>query len=123
MITIFDDLPWHDAVIISLEIDRRRPGHSDEVVLFVEWPDQRRSSIRFSECYAFEGRMNFGIVASEAVKTATESDDTDELRVIKDKWLKIGVNISDLRCFSIETSSTASTINIYARQWIERPES
>lgn len=122
MTETFNDLPWHDAVIVSVEIDRRRPGEADEVILCLVWPNERRSRLRFSDCYALETKMNFGVVALETVRAAVERDDTDELRVLREKWTKMGVDVSDLRCFTIETNSTASTINVYARAWVRESE-
>lgn len=115
----FADLPWHDAEILSIEIDRRSPGLLDEVVLVVTWPDEVTSRIRFQNCWRLEALMNFGIVAPESVLTASEDSDSEGLRRVREKWSKVGLEVSDLRCFSIETNSTASTISVYAQQWAE----
>jgi len=117
MSTQFESLPWHDAVILSIEIDRRRPGTADEVSISMLWPDDRQSQIRFQECYALDAAMNFGVVAEETVRSATECDDTDELRRIRGKWRGLGVDLSALKSFTIETNSTASTITVLARAW------
>jgi hypothetical protein len=119
MSRLFEDLPWHDAVILSIDIDRRRPGVADGVVLAMEWPDDRRSKIRFLECYAFDARLNFGVVAAETVRSAIERGSTDELERIRDKWRSVSVDLSALKSFIIETNSTASTIIIFARTWNE----
>jgi hypothetical protein len=118
----FNDLPWHDAVILGFEIDRRRPGEVDEIVMSVVWPNERRSRIRFVECYALDAKMNFGVVATETVRSAVELDDTEALRVLREKWARLGADISGLKCFSIEMNSTASTLNVYARGWVREFE-
>src|SRR4051812_47413904 len=118
MSEFFDDLPWHDAVILAIEIDRRRPGEADEIVMSVLWPDERRSRIRFVECYALEAKMNFGIVATETIRTATERDDTEALRALREKWARLGADLGDVKSFTIETNSTASTIQVFARSWL-----
>lgn len=117
----FADLPWHDAEILSIEIDRRRPGNVDEVVLVVTWPDETASHIRFQNCWRLEALMNFGIVAPESVRTASEESDNEGIRRVREDWSKVGLEVHDLKCFNIETSSTASTIVIYAQQWAEEP--
>jgi len=123
MSSLFEELPWHDAVILEVEIDRTRPGAADEISLSMLWPDDRPSRIRFLECYALDARMNFGVIAAETVRSAIERDNTDELRRIRDKWRSIGVDLSALKSFTIETNSTASTITIFARDWIADPDS
>lgn len=121
MTQAFDDLPWHDAVILGIDIDRRRPGEVDEVVITVVWPDETRSTIRFTDCYALDARMNFGVVASESVRSAEEIDDDDVLVAVRSKWSRLGVDLSDVKCFAFETNSTASHIRVYARAWVAEP--
>lgn len=116
----FQDLPWHDATILAIEIDRRRPGLADEVSLSMRWPDDRYSQIKFLECYGLEAMMNYGVIAAETVRTAVERDDTDGLGRIRDRWRNLDVDLSWLRSFTIETNSTASTITVFARDWQEK---
>ena len=113
----FDELHWHDAVILSIEIDRRHPGEKDEVLLAVQWSDEQRERIRFFGCYGLEASLNFGVVAAETVMTADEFEDTERLKGIRDQWSRLGVDLSALRCFVIKTNSTASTIAVYAQGW------
>lgn len=115
----FEDLPWHDATLLELSVDRRRAGEADEVALSMQWPDGQRSVIRFIECYALVATMNFGVVAEETVRQATDSGDAEELRQHQARWSRLGVELSDLRMFTIETNSTASTISVFARGWEE----
>jgi hypothetical protein len=35
----FNDLPWHDANLQSIYIDRQKPGEQDNVKLLIDWPD------------------------------------------------------------------------------------
>jgi hypothetical protein len=113
----FSDLPWHDAVVLELFVDRRQPGKVDQVVVSIRWPDERRSRITFTDCYALDAKLNFGIVATEAVLWAVELQESDALGEIRQRWSRLGVDLSSLKCFRIETSSTASTINVYAHSW------
>jgi hypothetical protein len=117
MSTPFCELQWHDAVISKIEIDRRRPGERDEVVVTILWPDEQSSRIRFFECYAMKAELNFGVVAAETVKMVQELEDSDGLKNVRDRWSQIGVDLSALKCFVIETNSTASTIEVYALGW------
>jgi hypothetical protein len=104
-------------VILSIEIDRRTPGEKDEVVLTVRWPDERPGQICFFGCYRLDARLNFGVVAAETVRAAQELDDTDGLGRVREEWSRLGVDLSTLRCFTIETNSTGSVIEVYAQGW------
>jgi hypothetical protein len=92
-VTDFAELPWHDAVILRVEIDRTDPGHIDE--------------------------LNFGVVAREAVRSAQELPDDGGILRLREKWRATGIDLSKLRCFAIETNSTASRYVIYALDWSE----
>src|SRR5262249_20080458 len=97
----FDDLPWHDAVILAIDIDRTHPGVADVVTFLMLWPNGPRSEIRFLECYAFIATMNFGVVASETVKSAGEAKDSEQLRILRDTWRGLGVDLATLNSYSI----------------------
>lgn len=114
MKTNFDDLPWHDAIIMSILIDRQNPGKQDTVRISVQWPDETESVIVFSECYALRAMMNFGVIAAETVLSAAVVDDRDGIKQIYSKWSGIGVNMSSLQCYHIETNTTGSNLFIYA---------
>ncbi len=115
MNTNFNDLPWHDADLQSIYIDRRKPGERDIVRFLIEWPDDSGSSIiEFFDCYGFSAAMNFGIIACESILTAEYLTESKELNSIREKWSKSGFNFKELKCFKIITNSTNSTINIYA---------
>lgn len=116
----FEELPWHDAEILELAIDRRQPGDADEVLMVIAWPNGRRSSIRFLQCYALSATMNFGVVAAETVRSASERADDEELRQHRAKWARLGVDLSALKKFTLETNSTASTIVVFALRWEEQ---
>jgi hypothetical protein len=61
--------------------------------------------------------LNFGVIAAETVMTVQELEDSDELKDVRDRWSRIGVDLSALKRFVIETNSTASTIEVYALGW------
>jgi hypothetical protein len=110
----FNDLPWHDANLQSIYIDRQKPGEQDNVKLLIDWPDGKCSSIEFCDCYALNAHMNFGIVACESILTAEYFIDSEELSSIRNQWSKVGINLEGLQCFKIITNSTNSIINIFA---------
>lgn len=116
----FEDLQWHDAVVLSIELLRRRPGVADEVLVSMSWPDGRQSTVVFLECFALHAAMNFGVVAEETVRAATEEEDGVDLQIQREKWSCVGVDLSRLRKFTIETNSTASTLTVFAMHWTER---
>lgn len=113
----FDDLPWHDANLKYIHIDRSDPGNQDTVKILVEWPDGLASIIEFIDCYALKANMNFGIVANESILTAECLMDSEELNLIHNKWLKMGAKLKSLKCFRINTNSTNSLIDIFAKSY------
>jgi hypothetical protein len=117
MTSSFDDLPWHDATLIQLLIDRRLPGVRDEVCLQVVWPDGSQSMVKFSNCYAMKADLNFGVIADEQIASADVVDDEQGLADIRDRWRPLGVMLEKLRCYRLETSSTASVLRIYAEDY------
>jgi hypothetical protein len=113
----FDSLPWHDAELLELSIDRRRPGARDEVRLQVVWPDGGEATLLFRDCYAMTAEMNFGVIAEERIAGASLIDDDPGLTSIRDRWKQLGASLDVLRCYRLETSSTSSVIRIYAKQF------
>lgn len=111
----FNELPWHDANLKFICIDRQIPGEHDVIKLMIDWPDCcSSSSIEFFDCYALTANMNFGIVASESILTAECLTESEELIAVRMEWLKVGVNLNNLKSFKITTNSTNSIINIFA---------
>jgi hypothetical protein len=110
----FLDLEWHDAMLQEIHIDRRRPGDRDEVVLTIQWPDERTQRMRFLNCYGMVANMNFGVVAKECILTADCESDAPELSVLREKWARMGVDLPHLLSFEVETNSTASRLRLFA---------
>lgn len=115
MSLIFNDFPWHDAILENITINRSAPGEKDTIELLISWPDSKGSSlIEFCDCYAVTAYMNFGIVACESILTAECVHESEELDFIRAKWLKTGIDLQNLKHFKITTNSTGSTIHILA---------
>lgn len=113
----FNSLPWHDAELLELRVDRRNAGKCDEVRLRIVWPHGDEAMLLFRECYAMTARMNFGIIAEERIAGASLIEDDPGLTSIRDRWKPLGVSLEMLRCYRLETSSTSSVIQIYAKQF------
>ncbi|TWB01872.1 hypothetical protein [Bradyrhizobium stylosanthis] len=113
----FNSLPWHDAQLLELTIDRRNPGARDEVRVQVIWPDGGHATLFFRDCYAVTADMNFGINADELILSASLIEDDPGLASIRNKWGPRGVTLEMLRCYRLETSSTASVLRIYAERF------
>lgn len=112
----FDSLPWHDAALQELTINRREPGTCDEVRLEVVWPDGGRAALLFRECYGFTAEMNFGVIAEEQIAAVSIIEDDPYLLSLRDRW-KPHVSLDLLRCYRLETSSTGGVIQIYAMEF------
>lgn len=115
--TRFESLPWHDAVLLGLKVDRSQPGERDEVLIFLEWPDGDKQALRFSDCYALDAKMNFGVVGEESIFGTTCTRESADLSEIRERWMSVGVDLSTLQCFLIETNSTASILRIFAKSF------
>ena len=117
MTVSFDSLPWHDAELLEVSIDRRSPGARDEVRLQVVWPDGGEATLLFRDCYAMTAEMNFGVIAEERIASGSLLEDDPGLSSIRDRWKPLGVSLDMLHCYRLETSSTSSVIRIYAKQF------
>lgn len=113
----FEALPWHDAELREVLIDRRAPGKRDDVRVRVRWLDGGEATLLFRECHALKAAMNFGVIAEERILSASMMDDDTGLHSIRKRWNSLGVALDRLRCYRIETSSTASVLRIYAQQF------
>ena len=64
MIQMFNNLPWHDAELKEIIINRER---NDEIKLLVGFPTNDGISavcIEFFDCYALKPDMHFGILST-----------------------------------------------------------
>ena len=114
METRFSDLPWHDAELLNIMIDRCNPGENDQIVVNICWPNDSRDTLVFYDCYELEAKMNFGVIAPESILDASVTNNSKELTQIREKWAKIGIDLTQLKCFEIRTNSTNSIVRIYA---------
>jgi hypothetical protein len=112
----FEALEWHDAVLLSVSIDRRSPGECDEVVLTVQWANEQEQKVRFIDCYALDAQMNFGVAAPESIRAARCILESPKLADMRQRWAAVGVDLQDVCCFEITTNSTASVIRVFARR-------
>jgi hypothetical protein len=113
----FEDLPWHDAQVLSVEVDRSQAGYRDEVRLHLIWPDSTKSIVVFTNTYLFEARMNFGVIADETILAVSAHDEGQVIDEVRTLWRRLGVDLSDLTCFELETASSASKLRIFARSF------
>lgn len=114
----FNDLPWDDACLMGLHIDRSRPGHQDEIGIDIAWSSGRRQRLVFSDCYQCNMAMNMGVIAEEKMLYANAVLVKEKDEQFLQKWARIGVDIAPLQCFSFVTEATHSKIEIYAMQLI-----
>ncbi len=110
----FISLPWHDAELRELTIDRRIPGTHDRVTMSIVWPNAENSVITFYNCYALIAEMNFGVIARETILSASILLQDPHLSTICQQWSQSGADLRSVKCFRIETASTASVIKIYS---------
>lgn len=112
--TEFNALPWHDAVLLELKVDREKPGSNDTVLVVIRWPSGSESQVYFDNCYYFSAQMNFGVISEESILEAECTADDEELPKIREKWSPLGVELDSLLCYRICTNTTNSQVKIYA---------
>ena len=110
----FSDFVWHDANLLGIIIDRTNPGNTDTIEMIVEWLDGNISKVLFCDCFAMQSEMRFGVVASESIRSFYCESEGNEISAIKAAHVRAGQRISTLKCYTLETNSTASIIKIYA---------
>jgi hypothetical protein len=110
----FNELPWHDSALLNVEIDRKMPGEKDCVKILVKWPSGDENFIVFNNCYLFEAKMNFGVVAEESILSAICTEDNNEIASVRSKWSPLGVELGNLLCYTINTNSTNSSLKVFA---------
>ena len=113
----FDALPWHDAELLEISVDRRHAGERDEVRLRIAWPQGEEATLLFRGCYSMNAAMNFGVIATEQILAARIVEQDPGLIALRKQWAPLGLSLQKLRCFQIETNSTASVIRIYAQEF------
>lgn len=118
----FNEMPWHDAELLNIAIDRRQPGQNDIVIIDICWPNGKKGTFIFRDCYGLVARMNFGVLAPESILDASTSVESQELREMREKWGQIGVDIGQLKCFELRTNSTASILRVFALGYIYHDE-
>jgi hypothetical protein len=79
----FDSLPWHDACLQEVVIDRRSPGIRDEIRIRVSWPDGTAAEVVFSDCYAMTTELNFGVIADEQIVSGSISENDSALPALR----------------------------------------
>jgi hypothetical protein len=109
----FDEIFWHDSEIQGITIDRTNPGYNDVIEFIIIDPDDTRLKITFEKVYHAEFNMNFHIIASESILSASVST-VDSFPIKLKELLKFEGPLDDLKYFEIEANSTASTMKICA---------
>lgn len=110
----FNDIPWHDAELEEIIIDRVRNDHLSIKICLPEDYGGSKITIEFVECYHMNLDMNFGILPPDTILNAQLFEETQKLTEIRHKWKRMGVDLSKLNCYKINTNSTNSIIEVYA---------
>lgn len=116
----FNNLPWHDAALLDVRVDRREPGRRDELELCVRWPDGQGAVIRFTDCYRLELRMNFGVLGVDSIAGANCVADSPALDETRRRWARVA-DLARLHEFTLETNSTASSVSVLALDFVVLP--
>ncbi len=111
------DFNFHDALLKTIIIERHNPGYHDEIRIKVSFSDASEVSILFEECFQANLKLNFGVIAEETIYDLYESEEEEEMLLLKEKWSKIGGDVEGLKFFCIETNSTNSLIKIFAKSY------
>lgn len=118
--TKFNALPWHDAVIRDIYIDRTNAGKQDQIAFKIEWPNDLISEIVFTDCFALNADVNFGVGPQENILDADCLEQSSDIEKVRMKWSKLGVVIEPLFCFMMHTNTSNSIFRIVAKDFMER---
>lgn len=114
----FNNLPWHDAILKEIIIDRET---QDVISVSVIWPEDidtnKYALIEFFSCYAFRSKMNFGMFGPDSIMTASCENTSEELDQLRSIWKEMRIDLSEVDCFRIETNTTGSEIKIFAKSF------
>jgi hypothetical protein len=113
----FEVPEWHDAIIKEIVVDRGSPGHRDRIFITVEWENET-TVVEFFECWLFEARMKFGVIAPERILGARLRPDYEGLSELRTVW---PAPLPDLKCYEFEMSSTGSMLWICAEGFRQHP--
>lgn len=114
----FDNLNWHDSIIMRIEINRENPGENDIIQMKILWPDNKTNIISFKGVYWANFDMNFGIANPESIlKAHSESRGNEMINNLYERWQGMLKDV-DLYYYEIETNSTNSKIRIIARDFV-----
>jgi hypothetical protein len=122
MILEFNELPWSDATLVAVSVDRSNPGNQDEVAVHVRWPDGCNARVVFLECRSARLALNFGVLGEDAIERAYVDEGSEVLADCRQCWAASGVLLPELQCFRIETCTTGSSLNILAMGWRVEPQ-
>jgi hypothetical protein len=110
----FENRFYHDVEIQDITIPRDDPGNYDSVLIALVDENNHRFRIDFKKCYKAQFNMNFGIICSETIRSASCKRSTPMLEELRKSWKKVGVNLVQVISFEIETNSTGSILTILA---------
>ncbi|MBE9585979.1 hypothetical protein IM792_16110 [Mucilaginibacter sp. JRF] len=111
----FEDVDWHDQVLMKIEIDQSNSSKEDVSLKFIVLIHHRKFQLQFVDVYNLDLRMNFGIVAEETINYGIINTEDNRLLEIIGRWARLGVDLYALKCFEFNTASTNSTLKVYAK--------
>lgn len=111
----FNELPWHDAKLVDVQVDRCK----DRLSISVCWPDDDEGCItviQFVQCYLLKCNLNFAVAPPDHILEATCSKTSPSLEEFKSVWNGL-IDLSSLKYFSIQTNSSNSLMEILANDF------
>ena len=93
-ITHFDDLWWHDSVLLNVGIDRTLPGKADTISIMVQWYDSERTeTIIFENVFSATIKYNFGVIVGnggepilDAFSRDNNSQEVRDFKTMNPQW-------------------------------------
>jgi hypothetical protein len=107
---------WHDAELLTINVDRTNPGIHDRIELFVSLESRGRARLTFDNVYYSLFNMNFGVVVeNETIYSIRMLDSSDkELNETVSKWNMLYSKIESIQGLEFITNSTNSRIVVIA---------
>ena len=114
MFEVFNDIPWHDAELEEIIIDRKSNDLVKVKICLSEEYGGNKVTIEFIDCYHLNVDMNFGMTAPDTILYADCFSESQELTNLRNDWKQMGGDLTKLNCYRINTNSTNSIIEAYA---------
>ena len=114
----FESLPWHDAQLLSLSVERKTDARANEVTITVRWPNDIVSDIHFPGCVEMDVSWHLVVHGPDAIDWGEESPNHRLVQEFVTTWAPIGDVDPNLTAFCIRTNNSVSDLTFVAAGFV-----